>query len=442
VRRLFAAVVAALAPAAPAAANPWLVPSASGRAIEGYTVAQSVAPGGTLRLRVSTQPPSRYRVEVSRLGYRGRLMACVPGCAATHRGHARRHPRARARDVLRARWPVSDRVRIPRRWPSGYYVARLRLGRGGSRLVPFVVTGRPSAKVLVVLPVNTWQAYNPWGGKSAYAFNSSGGRAATAVSFDRPYAYVGLGFLPAFAFEYQIARYLERTGRHPAYTTDVEIDRRPGSLLGHRLVVVAGHDEYWSRRMRDAFESARDHRVNLAFLGADIGDWQVRYADGRRTLVAFHDTDRTDPLAHSPDWAASFDTLEPPRPSCALRGVGFERFAPLTEHHDLRVTARGAADPWLRGTGLRAGDRLRRLVSYEWDTVIDGCPTPPPTVLFHSAGGTQPADAVRYTAPSGATVFSAGTLPFAWALDDFGHRGYGDRRVRRFMDNALAAMLG
>ena len=30
--------------------------------------------------------------------------------------------------------------------------------------------------------------------------------------------------------------------------------------------------------MRDAFERARDRGVNLAFVGADIANWQIRYA--------------------------------------------------------------------------------------------------------------------------------------------------------------------
>ena len=34
---------------------------------------------------------------------------------------------------------------------------------------------------------NTYQAYNNWGGKSLYEFNSTGGR-ATKVSYNRPYA--------------------------------------------------------------------------------------------------------------------------------------------------------------------------------------------------------------------------------------------------------------
>jgi hypothetical protein len=45
------------------------------------------------------------------------------------------------------------------------------------------------------------------------------------------------------------------------------------------------------------------------------------------------------------------------------------------------------------------------------------------------------ADAVRYTAPSGARVFSAGTLRFSWGLDD--STGHADPGLQQFTRNAL-----
>jgi hypothetical protein len=50
---------------------------------------------------------------------------------------------------------------------------------------------------------------------------------------------------------------------------------------------------------------------------------------------------------------------------------------------------------------------------------------------------------VRWTAPSGARVFAAGSLQFSWALDDYGTRNMGhaqpaDPRVQLLVANALA----
>ena len=103
----------------------------------------------------------------------------------------------------------------------------------------------------------------------------------------------------------------------------------------------------------------------------------------------------------------------------------------------------GSADPWSLGTGLTAGASIPYLVGYEWDTVISGCKVPPVTILMHwvrPPGSDKPsdADAVRYTADSGARVFSAGAMQFSWGLDNSGSTiQSADPRVQLFMNTAL-----
>src|SRR5689334_8186385 len=63
--------------------NGWEVPQADTPNIDGYTTTTSVAPGGTIGFRVSTNPAAanNYRIRIYRLGwYNGlgaRLVACV-----------------------------------------------------------------------------------------------------------------------------------------------------------------------------------------------------------------------------------------------------------------------------------------------------------------------------------------------------------------------------
>lgn len=67
------------------------------------------------------------------------------------------------------------------------------------------------------------------------------------------------------------------------------------------------------------------------------------------------------------------------------------------------------------------------------------------TVFFHHETGSDKsgnADAVRYTATSGARVFASGSHTFAWALDDFAGNpdethSLADPRLQRFALNAL-----
>src|SRR5260370_34872072 len=78
-------------------------------------------------------------------------------------------------------------------------------------------------------------------------------------------------------------RFLERNGIDVSYQTDVNTDKAPGSLLHHRLVFAIGHDEYWTQRMRGAFNRALALSTNLMF-GSNSGEWRMRYAPGRRTI--------------------------------------------------------------------------------------------------------------------------------------------------------------
>jgi hypothetical protein len=196
--------------------------------------------------------------------------------------------------------------------------------------------------------------------------------------------------------------------------------------------MTAGHDEYWTKAIRDAFEQARDRGVDLAFMGANTGYWQMRYADDRRTIVEYRTGDR-DPEPSAALKTLRFRDLVPARPECTLLGVqslaiGVGDYVPVIST---------PPDPWFKGAGFTATTVLKGLVGYEYDTIVDGCKTPPLTHLFHYSARNNPnADAVRYTAASGARVFSSGSIWFAAALDPL--YGRGDPRLQRFMRNAIA----
>ena len=124
-----------------------------------------------------------------------------------------------------------------------------------------------------------WEAYNRWGSKSLYQFGTS--MYAVEVSFDRPFdQQVFYDMVPRLKLPW--VRFLERNGIDVSYQTDVDTDRAPRSLLHHRLGFAIGHDEYWTQRMRGAFNRALALSTNLMF-GSNSGEWRMRYAVGRRT---------------------------------------------------------------------------------------------------------------------------------------------------------------
>ena len=270
----------------------WRTPAASRSLVDAYTGQISVAPGKTIDLHVSTAPGVRYRVDVYRLGWYGgaggRRIECTPGCAGSKPGAPQ--PTKTPDPVtgeIRLSWPVTDRLLVGRDWVSGYYQLDVVItegeGAGTARHVPLVVrppAGRRTA-ILAVAAVNTWQAYNDWGGRSLYGPADA---PHTWVSFDRPFSETTQGMRD---WELPAVRFLEREGYDLSYVTDVDLDRSPALLLQHRLVLVLGHDEYWTKTVRDAFEHGRDKGTNLAFLGANTGYWQIRYANQRRSIVEY-----------------------------------------------------------------------------------------------------------------------------------------------------------
>ena len=417
--------------------------------INGYASETSVAPGQSFHLHVAAPAGSQYRVLVYRLGwYRGagaRLIMCVPGCRSAHAAIAQPPPTTpgSVTGLLRAPWRVTDSAEIPSDAVSGYYEAKLEIVAGphagavGS--VPLIVRqslAAPASAVLVQVPVNTWEAYNPWGGKSLYQFGTS--RHAFEVSFDRPYDQQTL-YETVTKLELPWVRFLERSGIDVSYQTDVDTDMAPGSLLQHRLVFAIGHDEYWTQRMRGAFDQALALSTNLVF-GSNSGEWRMRYAAGRRTIVEWRDP-AIDPAHNRSLDNGFFRTLG--EPECQLMGVEHQwaaqrsLSAPPTSYTVLGPSS----DPWLAAGGLAPGDVIPRVVGYEWDSFVPGCfrgqVVPLMTTRIPGSDGvSHSADMVRATAPSGGRVFAMGTMELAWALGDVDGRSRNPQLVR-FVEAAV-----
>jgi hypothetical protein len=352
-------------------------------------------------------------------------------------------PAPDANGLVQANWPVTDTFTLPSTVPSGYYRVRFVLldGRGTSTYV--IVRSPPGhqSAILVQVPVNTWQAYNTWGGTSLYAIAGQAVQ-ANRVSFDRPYYGNGL------AWEYPLVLFLERQGYDVSYQTDVDTDRNPASLLGHRLVIVAGHGEYWTHATRDALAAARDAGVNLAFMGANAGYWQVRYENNDRIIVGYKST--ADPITDQSLETILFRALNPPQPECALIGIQHQGGSLSWSSGDYSVVPSSLTDPWFSGTGFDASSVVRGVVGVETDTIPNNMTTEDScghqlTVFFQRAMGGDTlgnADATAYTAPSGAVVFAAGSNQFVWGLADGSSLsgvggGLVDPRLQVFVENML-----
>ncbi|MDY7229861.1 N,N-dimethylformamidase beta subunit family domain-containing protein [Hyalangium rubrum] len=356
--------------------------------------------------------------------------------------------------LVACEWRPTLEVQTGADWVRGVYVVKLTREDGYQRYVPFFVReARPRSEVVAIIPTANWQAYNTWGGMSLYDDNHGvmrrvGVRRAFQVSYDRPYAR-GQGAGHLLTDDLSLVTWLEAQGLDVAYVTDEELDRSGESLGGAKVLIISGHDEYWTRTLRDRAERAVASGVSLINLGANNAYWQVRYEpseDGRerRVITCYKgDAPKRDPVGPlSPELTVKFRDLPTPRPENALFGVQFSsrwhQFAfPLvitrTEH-------------WaFAGTGLKAGDTLWQANGYEMDQVVDNGHSPEGLeVLAESPGlslqgGFGLAHMVLHQKPSGAWVFSSGGVDFVRVL---ANEQLADARAARLVANVLYRALG
>jgi hypothetical protein len=449
--------------------------------IEGFVSPVSAAAGQTVNLYVSTTA-QHYWIRVYRMGwYNGlgaRLVYSVDWLQGIQQPAAQVDPTTHE---VHTAWREPVPITIPAYWVSGVYFIKLVTDQSFQSYVSFDVRDDTNrAPTLFLTGDITNQTYNLWGGYSLYfGLNSSGklvsAQRAHAVSFDRPYYTPGvggesgsgwgtvdyhMGLSQIIVVEWPLLRWLERSGYDVSYASDVDADLRGAALLTHKLVIYAGHDEYWSTAMRANTTAARDAGVSLAFFAANDSYWHIRLQAGPlgpgREVVCWKDA-TLDPIAKSDPAEVTYLWRAAPlnQPENSLLG---QMYGGAVEDTPSLTLADGAA-PFLRGTTLSPGASFPHLVGGEYDRVYSNGQTPPgltviaatplvcvPTELC-PASGQDVATATLYTAPSGARVFDAGTFQWTWGLDDtqVGFRGinrtYADANFQAFTANLLNYLL-
>jgi hypothetical protein len=281
-------------------------------------------------------------------------------------------------------------------WPSGLYFARLSAARGNLGFAPFVVRPKPygAARVAVVLPTNTWQAYNfrdvdgDGTGDTWYADPR-----IPSVDLSRPYLSRGVppryrGFL----------RWLASTSRAADVLSDDDLERfRGGRQLArlYTLIVFAGHEEYVTEHVYDMIERYRDLGGNLAFLSSNNFFYRVVRRGSR-----IHRTGR---------W------IDLGRVDAKLIGVHYIGWNEGRYRNRPYVVTGAARAPWFfRGTALRNGASFG--FSYGVEIDARSAASPRGTIVLatipHIFGRGRTATMTYYETGRGAKVFAAGAMNF------------------------------
>src|SRR5262245_38200575 len=100
-------------------------------AIEGYASRTSVRAGDTISFHVSTNPASRFTIDLYRMGYYGGAGARHMERLGSFPGSPQEDPAIGPERLRQCRWEPSTRLTVPIDWPSGIYLAKLTSEREG-----------------------------------------------------------------------------------------------------------------------------------------------------------------------------------------------------------------------------------------------------------------------------------------------------------------------
>ena len=308
---------------------------------------------------------------------------------------------------IRSLGRIGGRLVVPVRmgdWPTGLYFARLTAPGGRVGYAPFVL--RPERlgenPVAVVLPTQTWQAYNrrdeDGDGVGDTWYENQHHR---TVRLGRP--FLDRGTPPHFkSYDLPFLRWLTHTGHAADVLSDRELNEVSGDTLAkaYALIVFPGHHEYVTSQEYDAITRYRDLGGHLMFLSANNFFWRVDKRNGTITRVA--------------QWRTQG------RPEAALIGVQY--FMNDAGKHRGAWVVRGRDSlPWIfAGTGLRNGSPLSD-GGIEADHVVPASPSSVQIVaeIPNLYGQGLTAQMTYYETDAGAKVFAAGAFSFAGAVREW-----------------------
>lgn len=392
-------------------------------ALQGYPSALSTPQGGSVGINVSTTFPS-YTATVVRVApsasdpvtvqsstsYTGRFQPLQTGYRSAGCG-----------------WSADFDVSIPASWQSGIYAAQLRSPQGVPfDAVFFVRPATPQQQIAVVVPTNTYNAYNTWGGHDQYTTGQAGvQRTVTMLRPCRTTALSGGGVINHNLYS-DLFLLQWMTSQNIAFDcyTDLDLDGTGSTWLSHyKGVVLLSHPEYWT-------DVARTNLLNYLDNGGRVLD------TGGNTLYEriAYSADRTAAIFRTPTGARDvFDDAG--EPTADVLGIDYD---PLS-YMDFYPYQVNVLHPWLDGTGLGVGSTFGA-ASYDgpgasgWEIDSYAGTTPGTVVIASGLNPNGGADMCQVPKPNNGWVFTTGSIAFNGAIPY-------DASIRQILTNVFAAAV-
>jgi hypothetical protein len=423
--------------------------------VQVYCDQTSYNPGDTINFFVSLQTANHhFTFKIFRLGYYGGTGGCLKYSSGSIAGLVQGYydnsggglvncPTAITDGTthnIEAGWTSNCSYTIPSNACTGIYMAQFTETTGSFQTgCSFVVRGNTYSQFLAVRPYTTDAAYNDWGAHGLYTDVG----VDVQTSLNKPMCDYGQGMGGVFLFELPLIHWMESQGYDLSYVSNIDVHVDPTRILTHRVYLSIGHDEYWTREIRDGVELARDsNAIGLAFLAANACYWQCRLnvdhaGNVNRTVTCYKVTTPLANLANDPFYGVDNTRVTSQwrdavlsRPENALMGIMYSAFN--TSGNGQWKTDSAMDTTYTGSTGLVANTSYGAdEVGYEWDRKYTSPAGPSNLKIIGTSnvpGGSDTSNTTTYIASSGALVFAAGSVAWTWALDGWrqsGTPGYG-----------------
>lgn len=257
--------------------------------LQGYPSAISTPQGASVGIQVSTTLPSYTASVVQLAPAASGPTTVVP--AASHTG--RIQTLATGYRSAGCGWTADFTVATTATWASGVYSAQLLSSYGNQHDVVFVVRpATPKNKIAVLLPTNTYHAYNSWGGHDQYTNGQTTGQ--RLVSLARPNVMTKItptGFVNHTLYS-DLLLLQWMTANNIAFDvySDGDMDATGATWLpSYKAVVLGSHPEYWSQTARQNLVTYLNAGGRVIATGGNCIYEQIEYStDG--TVVTFRTT--------------------------------------------------------------------------------------------------------------------------------------------------------
>jgi hypothetical protein len=346
--------------------------------IEGYCWRPTLRAGDTQTFHVSTNPASRFTIDIYRMGYYGGTGGRHVVSLGPFEGRVQPDPPIGERRLRICEWEPCASLKIPRDWVSGVYVGKLTAKSDGwQSYVIFILRDDRRADFIFQCSDNTWQAYNRW--PNQFSLYDDGKKfwywgPDVEVSYHRPYgkycqildAPLSIGSGEWFLWEFPFAYWMESLGYDVTYISNLDTHAESKGLLRAKGFLSVGHDEYYSMEMFDNLRGAIERGLNVGFFSGNTccGRVELKRHAGPPGNWSVERVDRYGP--RDPKETKDFPEMErfPWNSPNENLLIGARSTMPVTGGADW---ACALPEHWIfEGTGMKKGDGIPGLVGWEW----------------------------------------------------------------------------